>query len=70
MTVNDGDASVRLVAVEGDPNGPIWRVQHGVKRHITNWETFEGLGYKLDQVQRVALLEVAGLPNGPPLFLR
>jgi hypothetical protein len=69
VAVSNGDA-FRLVAVEGDPNGPIWVVQYGVKRHITDWETFEVLGYKLDQVQRLALLEVAKLPNGPPLFLR
>ena len=68
--MNDGDAPLQLVAVEGDPNGPIWLVQGAVKRHITDWETFEMLGYQLDQVQRRALLEVARLPNGPPLFLR
>lgn len=68
--MSNHDTSSQLVAVEGDPNGPIWLLQNGVKRHITDWETFEMLGYKLDQLQRLPLLKMAKLPNGPPLFLR
>ena len=63
-------ASPLLIAVEDDPDSPIWLVDGVSKRHILDWESFQKLGFDLAKVRKRPLREIARMPNGPPLMAR
>ena len=56
-----------LVRILGDASGPIWLVEHGIRRRIPDWETFKRLGYSLEYVQHLGRKIVGRLPEGDPL---